>query len=201
MLNDWPERMQDAQRITTCWRDGRQMARVRYGEEIDDWGANEHPCGDCGVCKGAFHVPGCDVEQCPACGAQIIGCDCTSSKRPKKAAKPFSAREQNIVAERRLFAWRHIGFSENGNAVFEVENRSRIRLPFISIGVQGRGGAKLIGGAWLDVSGIEPGAIGTVEKDCYKDLLGPDEVEFFTKPDPTPETRDRFWEFQRLAKA
>jgi len=33
-------------------------------------------CHDCGVAEGALHVPGCDMERCPFCGGQLIGCDC-----------------------------------------------------------------------------------------------------------------------------
>lgn len=62
--------------MTTCKPDGIEMQRVRYGEEQDDWGANEHPCHDCAVVKGELHVPGCDVERCPKCGGQFGGCEC-----------------------------------------------------------------------------------------------------------------------------
>jgi hypothetical protein len=71
-------------------------------------------------------------------------------------------------------------------------------LPYLSIGVQGADGRKLVGGAWLNVSAIGPGQSGKVEHQCYKELLVPGEQEFFNTPDPTPETRDRFWEFKRL---
>lgn len=33
-------------------------------------------CRDCGVAPGEIHVHGCDVERCPNCGHQLIGCDC-----------------------------------------------------------------------------------------------------------------------------
>lgn len=76
MTADWPEKIREAQTITTCELDGVVMDRVRYGDEEDDWGANVRPCHDCFVIKGEFHVPGCDVERCIACGGQMIGCDC-----------------------------------------------------------------------------------------------------------------------------
>lgn len=74
-------------------------------------------------------------------------------------------------------------------------------LPYLSIGVQGKGGSTLIGGAWLNVSTINTGQMGYVEHQCYKEILAPEEHEFFNKPDPTPETRDRFWEFKRISRA
>ncbi len=199
MTKSWTARVAAAQRKTTCWKNGKEFERIRYGNEEDDWGANDHPCGDCGVEKGEFHVPGCDVERCPSCSGQMIGCDCSSSSKPKKPPKPFSKRDLGIVEARKLFQWRHLGFAENGNSVFEVSNGSAMTLPYLSIGVQGKGGTKLVGGAWLNVSTIGPGQTGKVEHQCYKEMLAPEEHEFFHKPDPTPESREEYWEFERMS--
>jgi len=35
-----------------------------------------HDCHDCGVKPGELHTPGCDVQRCPRCGMQQIGCNC-----------------------------------------------------------------------------------------------------------------------------
>jgi hypothetical protein len=36
----------------------------------------EATCHDCGVKEGQVHGYGCDMEQCPFCGTQLISCDC-----------------------------------------------------------------------------------------------------------------------------
>jgi hypothetical protein len=77
MIEGWPERIIDAQQITEYSIAGVAYPRVRYGDESTDWDAARIPCHDCRVLKGQFHVPSCDVEQCPACGEQAIGCDCS----------------------------------------------------------------------------------------------------------------------------
>jgi hypothetical protein len=85
MAADWPEKIRDAQEIRCVSIDGVDFDRVRYGDEEEDWGAKDHPCHDCAVLKGQFHVPGCDGERCPRCKGQMIGCDCPVDSDDEKA--------------------------------------------------------------------------------------------------------------------
>ena len=59
--------------------------RIPFGEEVDDppfyIARTNERCPDCQVERGELHVPGCDGEQCPACGQQLIGCDCYQDSR------------------------------------------------------------------------------------------------------------------------
>ena len=71
----WPERLREAQLEITCRPNGVETPRIWYGGE-PDW-AHDRPCRDCAAIKGEYHVPGCDVERCPACGGQLwFGCAC-----------------------------------------------------------------------------------------------------------------------------
>ena len=76
VVEGWPEKIESAQTEKTYVIADVEYTRIPYGEEADDWGADSHPCGDCAVIKGQFHVPGCDIEQCPACSGQVLSCDC-----------------------------------------------------------------------------------------------------------------------------
>ena len=42
---------------------------------------NEGVCHDCGAKPGEYHHPGCDMERCPVCHAQLITCNCKGNKR------------------------------------------------------------------------------------------------------------------------
>jgi hypothetical protein len=71
----WPARIEAAQSITTYRINGTVYPRIRYGAERDQW--PDGPCHDCGVLKGQYHVElVCDVEECPVCGYQVMGCSC-----------------------------------------------------------------------------------------------------------------------------
>jgi hypothetical protein len=59
----------DAQAITHYTIDGKRFARIRCGDEVAweaDW------CSDCGVSRRQFHIPGCDLEECPKSHRQAI---------------------------------------------------------------------------------------------------------------------------------
>jgi hypothetical protein len=118
-----------------------------------------------------------------------------------KGPAPFTEHEKVIVDARKHFRWRLMGVAANEDLQFEVHNGSNLILPYLSIGIRGKlrlpGHGPLIGGAWLPVSSILPGETHLIEKDCYKNLVDPHDVEAFDKPDPEPSLRDQYWEFKK----
>jgi hypothetical protein len=52
------------------------IKRVPFGSETTFIISTSNICGDCAVKKGMYHTEGCDNEECPACGGQVISCGC-----------------------------------------------------------------------------------------------------------------------------
>jgi hypothetical protein len=68
---------QEMLRADSCKQDQR---RIPYGLETvwDEFNIKILPakCDDCNVKLGAIHHTGCDVEECPRCHNQLLGCGC-----------------------------------------------------------------------------------------------------------------------------
>ncbi len=59
---------------------GRAYAPIPYGEEHRSRGGYQwYRCSDCGVARGGFHHPACDIEECPRCHQQLIACGCADT--------------------------------------------------------------------------------------------------------------------------
>jgi hypothetical protein len=80
MIKYNPADIMDAQRRPYLERNGERYERITYGDEpgwlqlSSDFA--DTPCHDCGVIGGQYHAEGCDVEECPKCGHQLLGCEC-----------------------------------------------------------------------------------------------------------------------------
>jgi hypothetical protein len=79
----WQRDFKQAQTVTQFVINSQEHDRIRYGDEEN--ALNQPKCGDCGVPRSAYHLLGCDIEQCPRCGGQAISCDCFYDERPGTA--------------------------------------------------------------------------------------------------------------------
>lgn len=92
---EWLKDYWEAQREKTVVMTGRRYRRVRFGQELRHLKRSpvfrqqidkefemswreviNKPCHDCSVVEGELHLDGCDVEVCPRCAGQYLGCEC-----------------------------------------------------------------------------------------------------------------------------
>lgn len=116
-------------------------------------------------------------------------------KRLEIGPKAFSDHERRIMESRKLFTWRVVGKTTSGAYQIEVDNRSDIVLPFLSIGVRARDNS-FVGGIWIPTSAIHPHTKGMVTHNVYTNTGLSTDIELFDLPDPLPEDRERYWEFR-----
>ena len=59
------------------YADKKDFVRIKFGGERRFRGETATGrCPDCNVKVGHFHHPGCDIEECPRCGQQLLSCNC-----------------------------------------------------------------------------------------------------------------------------
>jgi len=62
-------------------------------------------CSGCGVEAGQSHEEGCYAERCPACGCQMLSCDCSVEEIKKYKRIPWTGELPGIKECRRYNLW------------------------------------------------------------------------------------------------
>lgn len=87
----WIDDYSRAQQEKTILLSGKRYRRIRFGKE-PLWveATEEHaaiwqevikrPCHDCGIIANELHLEGCDMERCPRCKGQNLGCLCRTNE-------------------------------------------------------------------------------------------------------------------------
>jgi hypothetical protein len=77
MRRDYAESLESAQRLAFYRVSGRDIARLRFGDETNPMVTpGQGLCQCCLAARGQFHEPLCEREQCPVCRQQVMSCDC-----------------------------------------------------------------------------------------------------------------------------
>jgi hypothetical protein len=83
-------------------RNGTRISLIPYGLE-PGWPSTPTTCGDCGVARGGWHHPGCDIQGCPSCGGQLLSCGCRFDEdgddNSADAAIPFGVDGNGALTE------------------------------------------------------------------------------------------------------
>jgi hypothetical protein len=93
VASHWPKRIERAQH-QPIYLVASLFDRIRHGQE-KDWGRRKvtEICHDCAAVPGQYHVPGCDMEECPLCGVQAITCGCTHEAMTREQASVWENDE------------------------------------------------------------------------------------------------------------
>ena len=85
---DWCLKDMKNKKVVTCtgnkfvdFPDGTRLKSVPY---YIDGVSDDHRCHDCNIGLGGYHHPGCDMEECPKCGGQLISCGCLDSEEEEE---------------------------------------------------------------------------------------------------------------------
>jgi hypothetical protein len=108
---------------------------------------------------------------------------------------PFSPEEEHLLRARKKFKWKTRGVTEDGELMIEVSNESDMVLPFLTFDVVFPG-RNIVGGEYLNVSGIKPGETSVLTRMSYCRLSDLNQIEIDLAPEPWPEDRDCYWEFK-----
>jgi hypothetical protein len=97
MAAEWPARIEAAQQLREYFIGGTAYARIPYGRE--EGGPFPEPCHDCGVLRSQYHVElVCDMEECPRCHGQAIGCECPYDRDERSDTAEQPEEGQGIAA-------------------------------------------------------------------------------------------------------